>query len=309
MFNHEELKVFFRGKFVDFKDGTISISNTGFMYGLGVFTGIRGHFSKEQNKLFIFRPDAHFARLHYSCKLFRYSNFLETYDYPKFLGILKELIRCNNIHEDTYIRVTNFSDENRVTPKFVYKDSLCAFLYPLGDYVPVAGMRCAVSSWTRVEDNAIPARPKTQGGYVNTAFAKSEALMNGFDEAIFLNQRGNVVEGSAENVFIVINGSIITPPVSDNILEGITRDTVLQIARDLKIPCVERSIARSELYRADEIFLSGTGAKVSPVTEIDRYQVADGKVGPISQKIQDTYFRAVKGELKQYADWVVDAYN
>jgi branched-chain amino acid aminotransferase len=282
MFDHEQKKVYFRGKIVDFKDATISVANSGFLYGLGVFSGIRAHYNSQTEKLYIFRPDAHFARLQFGCRLFRYAEFLKNYDYPRFLAVLKELIRANNIREDVYIRVSNFSDENRVTPKFVYKDSLAAFLYPLGDYVPTSGMRCMVSSWTRVEDNSIPSRAKTHGGYVNTAFAKTEALLGGFDEAIFLNSRGHVVEGSAENIFLVFNGRIVTPPKSDNILEGITRDTVLTLAADLGIPCEERTIARSELYRADEVFLTGTGAKVSPVTEIDRYPVGDGKVGPIS---------------------------
>ncbi|MFN8389107.1 MAG: branched-chain amino acid transaminase [Bdellovibrionota bacterium] len=309
MFDHEKLKVFCRGEIVDFKDATISIANSGFLYGLGVFTGIRAHYNSATGKLYIFRPDAHFARLQFACKIFRYSNFLETYDYPKFLGILKDLIRVNDIREDTYIRVSNFSDENRITPKFIYKDSLSAFLYPLGDYVPTGGMRCMISSWTRVDDNSIPSRPKTHGGYVNTAFAKTEALQNGFDEAIFLDRHGHVVEGSAENIFVVIGGKVITPPASDNILEGITRDTVLTIIRDLKLPHEERTIARSELYKADEIFLTGTGAKVSPVTEIDRYQIGSGKVGPISQKIQDVYFKAVKGECSEYMHWLSSAFD
>lgn len=310
MFNHEELKVFFRDKLVPFSEATISVSNSGFMYGLGVFTGIRAHYNPEQDKLYIFRPDAHFSRFHFSCKMFRYSGFLDGYDYPKFVGMLKSLIQSNNIRQDTYIRVSAFTDENRVTPKFVqYKDSLCAFLYPLGDYVPTGGMRCMVSSWVRVEDNAITARAKTHGGYVNTAFAKTEALMNGFDEALFLNSRGHVIEGSAENLFVVSQGKVITPPVSDNILEGITREAVITLARDNGIEVVERNISRTELYRADEVFLTGTGAKVSPVVEIDRYAIGNGQVGPISKKLQELYFGAVKGEVPKYRHWLVDAYE
>ncbi len=309
MFNHEELTVFFRDKFVPFNEATISISNSGFLYGLGVFSGIRAHYNAQTDKLYIFRPNAHFDRLSYGCKLFRYSGFLERYDYPAFLSILKELIRRNRIKEDVYIRASNFTDENKVTPKFVsYKDSFSAFLYPLGDYVPTGGMRCMVSSWVRIEDNAIPSRPKTHGGYVNTAFAKTEALLNGFDEAIFLNSSGHVVEGSAENIFVVMKGKICTPPVSDNILEGITRDSVICMARDLGYEVVERPIARTELYRAEEVFLTGTGAKVSPVVEIDRYPIADGTVGPISQRLQQLYFELVKGNVPQYRSWLADAY-
>lgn len=310
MFDHETLQVYFRGEFVPFEKAVISVANSGFLYGLGVFTGIRAHFNAECGRLFIFRPDLHFERFHFGCRLFRYSGFTDQYDYPRFLTVLRELIQRNNIREDVYIRVSNFTDENRITPKFVgYRDSLSAFLYPLGDYVPVNGMRCCVSSWQRVQDNALPARAKTHGGYVNTAFAKTEALLAGFDEALFLDSAGHVVEGSAENLFVVEKGTIVTPPKSDNILEGITRATVLEIADDLGIPVVERSISRSELYRADEVFLTGTGAKVSPVTEIDRYQIGNGGVGPISKRIQEFYFQVVRGELPEYSNWLVDAFD
>ncbi len=310
MFNHEQLKVFFRGEFVHFSQATISISNTGFLYGLGVFSGLRAHFNSGAGKLFLFRPDEHFKRFSFACRLCRYENFLREYDYARFLGLLIDLLKLNNIRQDVYIRVTNFSDENRITPKFVeYRDSFCAFLYPLGDYVPTSGMRCGVSSWTRCEDNAIPARAKFNGIYVNTAFAKTEALLNGFDEAIMLDGNGHVVEGSAENIFFVMDGVLITPPVTDNILEGVTRKSVLQIARDQGIPVLERSVDRTELYKADEIFVTGTGARVSPVVEVDHRAVGDGRVGPVSGKIQEIYFAAVKGERPEYMPWVVDVYE
>lgn len=306
MFNHEELQVFFRDKIVPFNQATLSIANTGFMYGLGVFSGIRAHINEEQKKLYIFRPEEHFIRLRNACRMCYYENFLNNFSYERFLKVLVDLLLVNKMREDVYIRVQNFTDENRVTPKFVtYKDSFCAFLYPLGDYVPTGGMRCTVSSWDRINDNAIPARGKINGAYVNTAFAKTEAIRRGYDEAIFLNQHGNVVEGSAENFFIIRNGDLITPPASDNILEGITRKSVMEIAADLGIKVIERSISRSELYFADEIFLTGTGAKVSPVTEIDGVPISSGVVGPISEKLQETYFAAARGELERYKKWLV----
>lgn len=307
MFNHEELKVFFRDKFVNFPEATISIANTGFLYGLGVFTGIRAHYNEEQQKLYLFRLADHYARFRTACKIMRYRNFLENYDYERFHEVLVELLRVNKIKEDAYLRVTNFSDENKITPKFVgYKDSFCAFLYPLGDYVPTTGMRCAVSSWTRVDDNSIPARTKVNGIYVNTGLAKTEALLGGYDEAIFLDRNGHVVEGSAENIFLVIDGKLVTPSVTDNILEGITRKTIIEIAGDLGLPIVERSVDRTELYKAQEVFLTGTGAKVSPVVEIDGVPVGEGTVGTVSKKLQDTYFAAVRGELPQYRSWLVE---
>jgi len=197
-----------------------------------------------------------------------------------------------------------------ITPKFSgYKDALCIFLYPLGDYVPTSGMKCMVSSWTRVEDNSIPARAKMVGAYANTAFAKAEAEVNGYDESLVLDRNGHVVEGSAENIFLVIDGSLVTPPVTDNILEGVTRKTVLEIARDEGISVVERSVDRTELYKADDIFLTGTGAKVSPVVEVDRIKVGNGAVGPLSKRIQEIYFAAVKGTVPHYRHWLVDVYG
>ena len=309
MFNHEELKVYLRGEIVDFKDATISVANTAFLYGLGVFTGIRAHYNESSGKLYVFRPKDHYKRFRFGCKLMRYNGFLESYDYERFENVLVDLLKANNIKQDCYLRVTNFTDENRVTPKFVdYKDALTVFLYPLGDYVPTGGMRCKVSSYVRAEDNAIPARAKINGIYVNTAFAKTEALKAGYDEAIFLDSRGHVVEGSAENIFVVIDGVLVTPSVTDNILEGITRQSVIDIANDKGIPVVERSIDRSELVRAEEIFLTGTGAKVSPVIEVDQYTVGDGAIGPVSKTIQSTYFAAVRGELEEYKDWLLDVY-
>ena len=310
MFDHEKLKVFFRGKIVDFEQATISIANTGFLYGLGVFTGMRAHYNESKDRLYIFRPREHFERFSFACKLCRYGGFLENYDYQKFLSILVTLIRVNQMRKDVYIRVTNFTDENKISPKFLdYNDSLSAFLYPLGDYVPVSGMRCKVSSWTRVDDNVMPARAKLNGAYVNTCFAKDEALRLGFDEAIFLDTRGHVVEGSAENIFLVINEQLVTPPRSDNILEGITRQSIIDIAKDIGLDVVERSIDRTELYKADEVFLTGTGAKVSPVIEIDSYPVGTGEVGDVSKQLQDIYFSAVLGDQEKYSSWLVDAYD
>lgn len=304
MFDHEKLKVFFRGEIVPFDKAVISVANTGFLYGLGIFTGMRAHLRGDD--LFLFRPKCHFKRLQQSCKLFRYENFLKDYDYEKFLGILKELFSVNNIKEDTYIRVTNFSDENKISPKFIgYRDTLAIYLYPLGDYVPTTGMRCKVSSWRRVDDNAMPARAKINGSYVNTAFAKTEALLDGYDEAIFLDQNNHVVEGSAENIFIVINEQLITPPPSSPILEGITRSTVIELAISEGLKVIEREIDRSELYKADEVLLTGTGARVSPVIEIDKIKVGDGSIGPVGRLMQERYSQVTRGELSQFKDWVV----
>ena len=182
---------------------------------------------------------------------------------------------------------------------------------PMGNYVEIGGLRCGVSSWRRIDDNALPARAKICGSYVNAAFAKTEALQNGFDEAIMLTHEGNVAEGSAENIFLIINGELVTPSPTENILLGITRDTVIKIAqRELGLVTRERQIDRTELYIADEIFMCGTGAQIAPVIEVDRSPVGTGKVGPIAQKLQDLYFDIVRGKHPEYSkQWCTPVYS
>lgn len=307
MFNFTELKVYNNGKYVPYKDATINLGNVSFLYGLAMFSGSRGHWNEKEKQLYLFRIDKHYKRLQKGANTLSMKNFQEM-SFEDFKSKMVELCKINDIKQDTYIRTNVYFADDAIGPKFGYTDALNMYLFPLGDYVPTGGMKCCVSSFTRVEDNAIPARVKVNGAYVNTAFAKTEALANGYDEAIVLDSRGHAVEGSAENLFIVRDGVLITPPVTDNILEGITRSTIIEIANDEDIPVVERSIDRTELYFADEVFLSGTGAKVSPVVEIDKRRIGEGKIGSISQQIQEIYFKAVKGEIKKYLDWLTPVY-
>ena len=181
---------------------------------------------------------------------------------------------------------------------------------PVGNYVDITGLRCGVSSWRRVDDNAIPARAKICGSYVNSALAKSEALQNGFDEAIMLTHEGHVSEGSAENIFLVMNGELVTPSATENILLGITRDTIIPLAtRELGRITRERQVDRTELYVADEIFLCGTGAQIAPVISVDHRPVGNGKVGPISSTLQKLYFDVVRGRMPEYRDqWCTPVY-
>lgn len=300
------LLVYSRAGFIPYSDVAIRLGNVSFLYGLGVFTGMRVHKNPTTKKLYLYRPYDHYQRLVDSCKLCHLRDFATDYTKEKFVQVLKSLISKNNISDDVYIRVTIFPDEEGIGARYGYKDSLSAFLYPMGDYVPTTGMRCMTSSYQRINDNAIPARAKVIGAYVNTALAKTDALNNGFDEAILLDDRGHAVEGSAENLFIVRHGTLITPPVTDNILEGITRNSIVKLATEQKIPVVERSIDKTELYIADEVILTGTGAKVSPVTEIDHRKVGDGNVGPISKKLQKLYDQTVRGMNARHKDWVVE---
>lgn len=305
MLNHEKSSVYFRGNILPFEEANLSICNTGFLYGLGVFTGMRINHNPATDKMYIFNPKPHFERLVNAAKLMHYENFLANYTYDKFLQVIKELVTANQIKENTYVRFQIFTDENKLTPKLVgYKDSTCAFLYPVGDYVSQTGMRCMVSSWTRVEDNSIPARAKINGSYVNSALAKTIIVKQGYDEAIFLDKSGHVVEGSAENIFLIKGDTFLTPPPYESILEGITRGTVIELARDLGYKVEERPIDRSELYRVDEIFMTGTAAKIAPVVEVDSYLIGNGKPGKITTKIQELYSQISIGNVDNYLHWI-----
>lgn len=297
--------VYFRDQFVPYSQATIPIGNVSFLYGLGIFTGMRVHANPETHSVYVFRPTDHYTRLINSAKLCHLANFAATYSQKDFIDLISKLISKNKITTDVYIRVTIFPDDEGIGAKYGYKDSLSMFLYPLGDYVPTTGMRCSTSSYQRINDNAIPARAKVIGAYVNTALAKTDAIQGGFDETILLDDRGHAVEGSAENLFIVRNDTLITPPVTDNILEGITRQTVLSLASDLGITTLERSIDRTELYIADEVLLTGTGAKISPVIEIDHRPIGTGKIGPISLQLQQLYDDTVRGKNNRRKEWVV----
>jgi len=225
----------------------------------------------------------------------------------ELVEITKELIKKNNIKSDIYIRPIVYFSDLKISPKLVgYTSKIAIYTYPLGDYIDVnEGIKAIVSSWTRLNDNMIPPRLKVAGAYVNSAFSKTEAIMAGADEAIVLNKNGYVSEGSAENIFIVRDGKLITPPVSDDILEGITRNAIITIAQDLGYQVIERHIARTELYVADEVFFCGTGAQVSPVVEIDNRKIGDGKPGKITKEIQNVYFDAVRGKIDRYKHWII----
>jgi branched-chain amino acid aminotransferase len=221
-----------------------------------------------------------------------------------------ELLRRNEYREDTYVRPLSFKSAEIIGVKLHdVADSFAIVTAPMGLYVGNAGIRCMVSSWRRIDDAMAPVRTKCTGLYVNSALAKSEALQNGFDEAIMLSGDGHVCEGSAENIFIVRKGEIITPPPSDNILEGITRAKVIHLAQEeLGLEVRERSIDRSELYVADEVFLVGTGAQIAPVIEIDRRRIGDGEPGPLTNRVQDTYLKVVTGRDPKYAAWLTPVY-
>lgn len=302
-------KVFFMdGEFLPAERGVISVRAHGFAYGTGCFEGIRGYWNEQDQQVYLFRLREHYERLARSCKILQISL---PYTVDELIEISRELVRLNGQHQDVYLRPVAFKSDITIGVRLHdIEDSFLITSEPVGNYVDTAGLRCGVSSWRRIDDNAIPARAKICGAYVNSAFAKSEALQNGFDEAIMLTNEGKVSEGSAENIFLITNGEFVTPAPTENILLGITRDTIIQLIRsEFNRITHERRVDRTELYAADEIFLCGTGAQIAPVISIDHRPIGTGKVGPIARQLQELYFDIVRGKRSEYCDeWCTPVY-
>ena len=300
--------VFLDGEFKRYADARLGLMTHALHYGTGVFEGIRAYWNSEHEQLFILKQREHFARLLRSVKVLRINIPISL---DELCSISLELVRKNGFRQDTYIRPLAFKNSEEIGVRLhQLKDSFAIYAAPFGSYVDIeSGIRCMVSSWRRIDDNVAPPRAKITGIYVNSALAKTEAMENGFDEAIMLTQEGHVCEGSAENIFLVRDGQAITPTASDNILEGITRAGLIQLMRqELGVEVVERTIDRSELYVADEVFLCGTGAQISPVIEIDHRAVGGGQVGPITNRLQKLYFEIVRGRNLKYQDWLTPVY-
>ena len=289
------------GEFLPAERGVISVRTHAFAYGTSCFEGIRGYWNEREKQVYLFRAREHYERLLRSCQILQISL---PYTANQLVELSAELIRRNEQHQDVYLRPVAYKTDEIIGVRLHgLKDDLIITAEPQGDYIDLSGLRCGVSSWRRVDDNAIPARAKISGAYVNSAFAKSEAMQNGFDEAIMLTNEGHVSEGSAENIFLVINGELVTPAPSENILLGITRDTVMELARrELGMITRERQIDRTELYGADEIFMCGTGAQIAPVIEVDHRPIGQGKVGQISSALQKAYFDVVRGNRPEYRE-------
>ena len=300
---------FFKGNFVPLEQANVNIMNHAFMYGTAVFEGIRGYWCEKQKELYIFRLREHFERMFDSMKIMHMEL---PYTIDELCKITVELVARNNAHTDTYIRPCAFKNGQSIGPSLLNNPTEYSCLaIPFGDYFHGAkGLHCMVSSWRRVDDNAIPPRGKIVGAYANTSLAKTDAILAGFDDSIVLSQDGHVSEGSAMNLFMVKHGQLITTPTYDNILEGITRATVMDIAKDLlDLPVVCRTVDRSELYTADELFFCGTGAQIAPIVSVDRRKVGNGETGPMSEKIQEVYLAVCHGEIPQYQHWLTPVYG
>ncbi len=300
---------FFNGKLMPLAEAKIGIMTHAFNYGTACFEGIRGNWNSDEKQIYLFRTQDHYQRLLNNCRLLKMSI---PHSVDQLCQLTVEVVEKNGYREDIYVRPIAYKSSQVVGVRLHdLEDDFLIFITPFGPYLDITnGIKCGVSSWRRIDDNMIPPRAKINGLYVNSALAKTEAVDNGFDEAIMLTHDGHVSEGSGENIFLVMDGKLITPSPSDNILIGITRDTVIKLAsRELGIETVERQIDRSELYIADECFLTGTAAHVTPVLEIDHRKVGNGGVGSITKKLQDLYFNIVQGRNKKYIDWCTPAYT
>lgn len=300
--------VYLNGEFVPANEARLGVMTHALSYGTGCFEGIRGYWNEDAQETYIFRLREHFERMHRSARIL---NMTLPHSAEELSAICAELVRRNGLRENCYIRPFAYKADEIIGVKLHgLQDAFTMYTVPMGDYVSTAGLRCGVSSWRRVDDNMIPARAKISGAYVNSAFAKTEALSNGFDEAIMLTSEGHVSEGSAENLFMFINNELVTPPPSENILLGVTRDTIMELARrELERAVRERVIDRTELYCADEIFLTGTGAQIAPVVEVDRRLVGTGAVGPVASELQRLYHDVVRGRRPEYAHWLTPVFG
>jgi branched-chain amino acid aminotransferase len=300
---------FFKGRVVPYSEARVGVLTHGLNYGTGVFSGIRGYWNPDENELFVFRPDDHYRRFLESAKMLGMALPL---DAGQLSAALTELLRREGFREDCYVRSLAFyADETVGVRLHDLTPEISIVSMPYGRYIDKEeGAHATISSWRRVDDNAIPARGKIVGSYVNSALAKTEAMRSGFDEAIVLNGDGHISEGSAANFLLVRNGVVLTPPITDNILEGITRRTVIDLLRDeLGVTVVERSIDRSEIYVADEALFVGTGVQIVAVTRVDHRPVGNGRIGPIASALRKLYFEVVRGRRPNYRHWCAPVYG
>lgn len=299
---------YFNSEIVPYKHAKVSVLTHALNYGTAAFGGLRGYWNDEKEQLYIFRPGDHYKRLLNSAKLLR----MEFNQTPISLtDITLELIRTEDYHEDIYIRPLVYKADEVIGVRLHdLQDEISIVSFPFGLYVKRdTDAHLTVSNWRRIDDNAIPARGKISGAYANSSFIKTEANINGFDDAIVLNEDGHISEASAMNVFMVRDDIVMTPPVTDNVLEGITRRSAMTLLeRELNLPVVERSIDRTELYLCDEIFLTGTAAQITAVTEIDHIPVGDGVMGSITAKLREIFFDVVRGNNSVYEDWITPVY-
>jgi branched-chain amino acid aminotransferase len=300
---------FFGGEFVPIEEAKVSVMTHAFNYGTGCFEGIRAYWNQAEEQLYLFRLREHFERMHRSCRILRI-DLAHTVD--ELCDLTVELLRREGYRQDTYIRPLAYKADEMIGVRLHdLTDAFAMFAVPFGRYIErEEGAHVCISGWRRVDDNATPARAKITGAYINSALAKTDAVLSGYDEALVLNHTGHISEGSAENIFLVRDGVLITPPVTSNILEGITRDTIMVLAQEeMRLPVVERSIDRSEIYICEEAFFCGTGVQVAAITQVEHRPIGGGVIGPIVTRLRMLYFDVVRGNHPRYRTWCTPVYE
>lgn len=301
--------VYFDGAFLPLQQATVSVATHGLHYGTGTFEGLRGYWDEEQGELYVLKLAEHVDRFFRSCGVLRIQ---PPFDRDELSRIILTVLRENNYCSDVYIRPIGFKSAQTIKLTLsTLSDSFAVFAFPFGHYAHrEGGLNVCVSPWLRIDDTTIPTRAKVTGGYINAALASDEAARAGFDEALMMTSEGTLSEASSANVFLVRNGTLVTPSLSDNILEGITRDAVIELARrELNLPVEERQVGRTEIYVADEMFLTGTGVQIEPIAAVDGRPVGSGKPGPVTTSLQALYAAAVRKRLPAYAGWCTPVYG
>jgi len=293
---------FFHNEFVPLEEAKIGIMTNSLHYGNAVFEGIRGNWNSQQKQIYLFRLNDHYTRLLNGCKLLKIAL---PYTVDDLCQLTVELVQKSGFTEDLYVRPLAYKSSEALGVRLHDLEAdFFAFVIPWGKYIDADKCKCGVSSWRRMNSNMASPQTKITGQYINSAFAKTEAIENGFDEAILLTEDGHVSEGSGENIFLVIDGKLVTPAVYNSILVGITRGTIIELAKnELGIETIERSIERNELYSAREAFLTGAATRVQPIGEIDRRIIGDGEIGPITGKLQKVYDDVIRGNNPKYISW------
>jgi len=299
---------YFHKQFVPLSEAKINVMTHALHYGTAIFEGIRGNWNAAQQQIYIFRMKEHYERLANGCRVMKLDL---PYTIDELCRLTVELVAMCGFQEDIYIRPLAYKSSESLGVRLHDLDSdFLMFVIPWGPYLDVDKARCHVSTWRRPDDNVIPPQVKVAGIYVNNALAKTEAVSNDFDEAIMLSADGHVSEGSGENIFLVINGRLVTPPHYQSILLGITRNTAIELAKkELGLETIERPIDRAELYTAQECFMTGTAAHITPISEIDHRLVGNGEIGEITRKLQKIYAEVIRGNNPKYMHWCTPAYK
>jgi len=298
---------YFEGAIVPFDDAKVSVGTHALNYGTGCFEGIRGYWNPDHREIYLLKLAEHYQRFLKSTALLKIK--LDE-SVEQLCELTREVIRRDGYHTDVYVRPIAYKASPIIKVDLHSpQDAVAIFAMPMGGYSRIDGLRVTISSWRRISDNSIPARAKITGAYINTALATEDANAAGYDDCLMLTEDGHIAEGSAANFFMVQGRTLVTPPVTDDILVGITRAAVMRLALDFELDVIERSVDRTEVYQADEAFLCGTGVQVAPIVEVDRRPIGSGRPGAITMGLQDAYFRAVRGNDPRYRQWCTPVYG